>query len=163
MPSPEIRSRAMRVSPIRGNLAEVHAKNFLRRRVIHRSCGEQLLRALLTSMNNSGIAISPRREPWGCVGMNKPWRGGRKSSAMGPPSLSPRGSNARRRPASKGSSPERQDPLPAPRWATPQTARPAGIRARPGLHGTRPSTTRSATARRKLARAVRPGPRLAPS
>src|SRR6266571_7020992 len=58
MPSRGIRNRAMRVFLVMGNLAEVHAKNFLRRRVIHRSCGEQLLRALLTSMNNSGIAIS---------------------------------------------------------------------------------------------------------
>src|SRR6266566_2744410 len=49
----------MRVFPVRGNLAAVHAKNFLRRRAIHRSCGEQLLRALLASMNNSGLAISP--------------------------------------------------------------------------------------------------------
>src|SRR5438128_1381276 len=58
MPSRGIRNRAMRVFLVMGNLAEVHAKNFLRRRVIHRSCGEQLLRALLASMNNSGIAIS---------------------------------------------------------------------------------------------------------
>src|SRR5256885_8401619 len=58
MPSRGIRNRAMRVFLVMGNLAEVRAKNFLRRRVIHRSCGEQLLRALLASMNNSGIAIS---------------------------------------------------------------------------------------------------------
>src|SRR5438876_8469561 len=58
MPSRGIRNRAMRVFLVMGNLAEVHAKNFLRRRVIHRSCGEQLLRALLASMNNSGTAIS---------------------------------------------------------------------------------------------------------
>ena len=58
MPSRGIRNRAMRVFLVMGNLAEVHAKSFLRRRVIHRSCGEQLLRALLASMNNSGIAIS---------------------------------------------------------------------------------------------------------
>src|SRR2546422_2832450 len=59
MPSRGIRNRAMRVFLVMGNLAEVHAKNFLRRRVIHRSCGEQILRTLLASMNNSGIAISP--------------------------------------------------------------------------------------------------------
>ena len=63
MPSRGIRNRAMRVFPARGNLTEVHAKNFLSRRVIHRSCGEQLLRALLASMNNSGIAISRGLEP----------------------------------------------------------------------------------------------------
>jgi hypothetical protein len=39
----------------------VHAKIFFaRRRVIHRSCGEQTLRALLASMNNSGGTISLR-------------------------------------------------------------------------------------------------------
>src|SRR2546427_4440822 len=64
MPSRGIRNRAMRVFLVMGNLAEVHAKNFLRRRVIHRSCGEQLLRALLASMNNSGIAISPAIYRW---------------------------------------------------------------------------------------------------
>src|ERR1019366_2222709 len=54
-----IRSRAMRVFPVRGKGMAVHAKRFFaRRRVIHRSCGEQTLRALLASMNNSGGTIS---------------------------------------------------------------------------------------------------------
>jgi hypothetical protein len=69
MPSPKIRSQAMRVFPVKGNCVEVHAKIFFRRRVIHRSCGEQLLRALLASMNNSGIAISPAFQRW--VGRQK--------------------------------------------------------------------------------------------
>ena len=58
MPSRGIRRQALRVFPVRGNLLRFHDKNFLRRRVIHRSCGEQSLRALLASVNNSGIAIS---------------------------------------------------------------------------------------------------------
>jgi hypothetical protein len=49
----------MRVFPVRGKGMAVHAKRFFaRRRVIHRSCGEQTLRALLASMNNSGGTIS---------------------------------------------------------------------------------------------------------
>src|ERR1019366_205428 len=56
-----IRSRAMRVFPVRGKEMAVHAKRFFaRRRVIHRSCGEQTRRALLASMNNSGGTISLR-------------------------------------------------------------------------------------------------------
>jgi hypothetical protein len=56
-----IRSRAMRVFPVRGKGVGVHAKKiFARRRVIHRSCGEQTLRALLASVNNSGGTISLR-------------------------------------------------------------------------------------------------------
>src|SRR5664280_48504 len=51
----------MRVFPVRGKGMAVHAKRFFaRRRVIHRSCGEQTLRALLASMNNSGGTISLR-------------------------------------------------------------------------------------------------------
>jgi hypothetical protein len=64
VPSPEIRSRAMRVFPVKRNSFEIHDKNFSRRRVIHRSCGERILRALLASMNNSGIAISPTFQGW---------------------------------------------------------------------------------------------------
>ena len=60
MPSPRIRSQAMRVFPVRGNEFKFSVKTFLGRRVIPRSCGEQFLRALLASANNSGIAISPR-------------------------------------------------------------------------------------------------------
>ena len=49
----------MRVFPVRGKGIGVHAKKiFARRRVIHRSCGEQTLRALLASVNNSGGTIS---------------------------------------------------------------------------------------------------------
>jgi hypothetical protein len=49
----------MRVFPVRGKEMAVHAKRFFaRRRVIHRSCGEQTRRALLASMNNSGGTIS---------------------------------------------------------------------------------------------------------
>ena len=54
----------MRVFLVRENSFEIHDKNFSRRRVIHRSCGEQILRALLASMNNSGIAISPAIYRW---------------------------------------------------------------------------------------------------
>ena len=51
----------MRVFPVRGKGMAAHAKRFFaRRRVIHRSCGEQTLRALLASMNNSGETISRR-------------------------------------------------------------------------------------------------------
>jgi len=51
----------MRVFPVRGKGIGVHAKKiFARRRVIHRSCGEQTLRALLASVNNSGRTISLR-------------------------------------------------------------------------------------------------------
>src|SRR6266566_1536086 len=83
MPSPEIRSQAMRVFPVRGNLAAVHAKNFLRRRVIHRSCGEQLLRVLLASMNNSGIAISPPIHRWVTEQKRNESREGRKNVRAG--------------------------------------------------------------------------------
>src|SRR5437588_13093171 len=76
MPSPQIRSQAMRVFPDKGNRAEFHAKNFLRRRVIHRSCGEKSASAHLASMNNSGIAISPRRQPWEKM-CHRPARGDR--------------------------------------------------------------------------------------
>src|SRR5437870_13303695 len=78
MPSRGIRNRAMRVFLVMGNLAEVHAKNFVRRRVIHRSCGEQLLRALLDSMNNSGIAISPAIHRWVIASERNESRQGRK-------------------------------------------------------------------------------------
>ena len=60
-PSPGIRSRAMRVFPWRGKILSAHGNHFFsRRRVIHRSCGELVLRALLASANNSGIPISRR-------------------------------------------------------------------------------------------------------
>jgi hypothetical protein len=53
----------MRVFPVRGKGIGVHAKKiFARRRVIHRSCGEQTLRALLASVNNSGGTISQKEE-----------------------------------------------------------------------------------------------------
>src|SRR5207302_8138733 len=88
MPSPQIRSQAMRVFPDKGNRAEFHAKNFLRRRVMHRSCGEKSASAHLASMNNSGIAISPRRQPWVAVlaiGAAKR----RKEILFGPNSVAP--------------------------------------------------------------------------
>jgi hypothetical protein len=56
----------MRVFPVRGNFMERHGKIILRRRVIHRSHGEQTLRAPLASVNNSGIAISQLRSGWYC-------------------------------------------------------------------------------------------------
>ena len=37
---------------------------FSRRRVIHRGFGERSLRARLASVNNSGIAISPKLQRW---------------------------------------------------------------------------------------------------
>src|SRR5437667_5746245 len=73
---------SQRVFLVMGNLAEVHAKNFLRRRVIHRSCGEQLLRALLASMNNSGIAISRGLKPTG-RGPQKPGVAERRAGFLG--------------------------------------------------------------------------------
>ncbi len=54
----------MRVFPVRGNPIKLHDKNFFGRRVIHRSCGEQLQRALLASVNNSGTAISLYAVEW---------------------------------------------------------------------------------------------------
>lgn len=47
----------MRVFPM-GKVIQRHAKNFLRRRVIHRSSREQAPSARLASESNSGIAIS---------------------------------------------------------------------------------------------------------
>ena len=45
-------------------------------RVIHRSCGEQLLRALLASMNNSGIAIRWGHRPRDQAQIDSsPWKG----------------------------------------------------------------------------------------
>ena len=58
MPSRRIRNRAMRVLLFKGKAVGFHAKIFFDRRVMHRSCGEQIHKALLASMNNSGIAIS---------------------------------------------------------------------------------------------------------
>src|SRR5438132_2250774 len=57
----------MRVFRLRESSFKEHCKKFFGRRVIHRSCGEQIRRALLASVNNSGIAISrdgSRSAPW---------------------------------------------------------------------------------------------------
>src|SRR5258707_3359247 len=51
----------MRVFRVREKSVKVHCKKFFGRRVIHRSCGEQIRRALLASVINSGIAISRGR------------------------------------------------------------------------------------------------------
>src|ERR1039457_4191893 len=67
----------MRVFPVRGKEMAFHAKRFFaRRRVIHRSCGEQTRRALLASMNNSGGTISlgvALGWPWGGLGVALGW------------------------------------------------------------------------------------------